>query len=252
MIYKYIDCDFKKLATAKRNQLWMSSPEDFNDPFDCNLPIRDNFSAEDFEAIMRLGSQRLGVDPPDRSVFLSATEDEKRQFIQNSNEQFRLMITSFGVCCFSKVWDSILMWSHYADRHQGICLGYDETEFMKQHPEVLNKVRYCTHYPDVELTEIPRDFNGMLKKYLLTKYVDWRYEQEWRLIIIEDACRKRVSSPFPIKEIIVGVKIDPEIKKVLCDCADSSISLFEAIHEPTGEYGLLRRQLDNEAHASDK
>ena len=245
MIYRYIDCDLKKLVTAKRNQLWMSSPRDFNDPFDCNLPIRDDFSVEDFEAIMRLGSERHCDNPPDRSVFISATEDDKRQFIQNCNEQFRLMITSFGVCCFSEIWDSILMWSHYADHHQGICLGYDETDFMKKHSGILNKVRYSTHYPDVTLGEITRDPNKMLEKYLLTKHVDWRYEKEWRLIIIEDACRKRVTSPFPIKEIIVGVKTDSEIKKVLCDCADSSISLFEAIHEPTGEYGLLRHPMVN-------
>src|SRR5277367_502008 len=31
----------------------------------------------------------------------------------------------FGVLCFSERWNDILQWSHYADRHRGICLGFD-------------------------------------------------------------------------------------------------------------------------------
>lgn len=233
----------KKLETAKGNQLWMSSPEDFNDPFDCNFPILDNFSVEDFREAMRSGSKRLGDNPPDRTVFLSATEDDKRQFIQKCIAQFRSMIASFGVCCFSEVWDSILMWSHYADHHRGICLGYDETDFMEQHSGVLKKVRYSTHYPDVSIGEITRDPNKMLDNYLLTKHVDWRYEKEWRLIITEDACRKRVQAPFPLRDVIFGVKTDAETRKDTLKCLGSKLAFYEALHEPTGEYGLTRKRI---------
>jgi hypothetical protein len=30
-----------------------------------------------------------------------------------------------GLLCFSESWDHLLMWSHYANKHQGICLGFD-------------------------------------------------------------------------------------------------------------------------------
>jgi len=243
MIYRYIDSNLKKLATVKRNQIWMSSPEDFNDPFDCNFPIMDNFSAEDFEKIMELGGKRLCKSPPEREVFLSATENDKRRFIQNCVAEFRSRIASFGVCCFSEVWNSILMWSHYADKHQGICLGYENKGFEEQHPGVLNKVRYSTHYPDVRLGQIHRDFNRMLEIYLLTKSVDWRYEREWRLIITEEACRKRVPSQLPLKEVIFGVKIDPNRRDCMLKNIDTRIDCYDAIHEPIGEYGLTRRKI---------
>lgn len=35
------------------------------------------------------------------------------------------MDARFGLLCFSEVWDSILLWSHYAEKHAGIVLGFD-------------------------------------------------------------------------------------------------------------------------------
>jgi len=32
---------------------------------------------------------------------------------------------SKGLICFSKSWSSPLMWGHYAEKHTGICLGFD-------------------------------------------------------------------------------------------------------------------------------
>lgn len=242
MIYRYINNDVKKLETVKRNLLWMSSPMDFNDPFDCNFPILKSFSAEEFHAVMQLGGQALGKEPPRIEVYQSASPTEQSQFIENYIVQFREKIASFGVHCFSEIWDSILMWSHYSDKHRGICLGYDDTKFTKDYPGVLNKVRYSTHYPDVQLGEVAQDINKMLEKYLLTKHVDWRYEREWRLIIHDEA-KTRVPAPFPLKEIIFGVKIDSSIKKCICEFVDPAVNLFDAIHEPTGEYGIQRTQI---------
>lgn len=31
------------------------------------------------------------------------------------------------ISCFSKRYDSILMWSHYASSHEGVCIEFDET-----------------------------------------------------------------------------------------------------------------------------
>jgi len=30
-----------------------------------------------------------------------------------------------GVMCFSSTWKNPVMWSHYADQHRGICLGFE-------------------------------------------------------------------------------------------------------------------------------
>ena len=35
----------------------------------------------------------------------------------------------FGVVCMSKKWNNPLLWSHYADKHYGLCLGFDLLDF---------------------------------------------------------------------------------------------------------------------------
>src|SRR5689334_689389 len=31
----------------------------------------------------------------------------------------------YGLLCFSKSWESPLLWSHYGQKHYGLCLGFD-------------------------------------------------------------------------------------------------------------------------------
>src|SRR5712664_3511303 len=37
----------------------------------------------------------------------------------------REMSRQFGMISFSKGWRNPLLWSHYADKHRGMCLGFD-------------------------------------------------------------------------------------------------------------------------------
>jgi hypothetical protein len=31
----------------------------------------------------------------------------------------------YGALCFSRAWKNPVLWSHYGDKHKGICLGFD-------------------------------------------------------------------------------------------------------------------------------
>mgnify|MGYP002227506002 FL=1 len=37
------------------------------------------------------------------------------------------------VGCFSERNDSLLMWSHYADEHRGLCIGYNLHDLIKNY-----------------------------------------------------------------------------------------------------------------------
>ena len=43
---------------------------------------------------------------------------------------------TYGLLCFSKSWENPVQWAHYADRHRGLCLGFDV------HDGFLIEVRY--------------------------------------------------------------------------------------------------------------
>src|SRR3989304_9386747 len=42
------------------------------------------------------------------------------------------MSRRYGMLCFCKGWHNPLLWSHYSDRHQGMCLGFEvDDQYLK-------------------------------------------------------------------------------------------------------------------------
>lgn len=81
----------------------------------------------------------------------------------------------FGILCFSQRWDRILLWSHHAERHRGICLGFDVSNLETKFGEVrygADKIPYPAKL-DVRF----------MWQMLRTKYHGWRYEEEWRIFV---------------------------------------------------------------------
>lgn len=78
---------------------------------------------------------------------------------------------NYGVICFSKSWENPVLWSHYGDKHRGICLGIDIPN------SSLNEITYIGERYEFEFKKTE------YKKLLLTKYKAWQYENELRKII---------------------------------------------------------------------
>lgn len=93
------------------------------------------------------------------------------------------------VCCFSKNMNSILMWSHYADNHRGVCLEWDfDTEKNKGSFIEMEYNNAITIMDEVKWTNTGHlslnvETNG---KFLKTKFKTWEHEEEIRMIRIED------------------------------------------------------------------
>lgn len=85
----------------------------------------------------------------------------------------------WGVVCFSGTYRNPLLWSHYAQRHAGVCLGFDlddrlamRVEYVaKRAPEILLKA--SAHPPGTDLS-------ASIRPLLATKFKDWAYEDEVR------------------------------------------------------------------------
>lgn len=113
-----------------------------------------------------------------------------------------------GVLCFSKTWHNPVMWSHYGDRHRGLCLGFD----------LLNEWTFPISYEAERLLEEAvdvdaGDFEGLGHKLLLTKYEHWMYEEEVRMIVrLEDAVSESGLFFLPfcnglrLKDAIIGAR----------------------------------------------
>lgn len=99
-----------------------------------------------------------------------------------SNPFFRI---NCKMSCFSEINDSLLMWSYYANKHNGVCVEYDlsrldfEIEINKQIYQSISRVHYSHHRADT-LTGFPVEDTYL--NLLLTKADVWSHESEWRLI----------------------------------------------------------------------
>lgn len=167
-LYKYRSLTGKNREYAQRaiaeTEIYFPRCTEFNDPFDCRLNVRGEF------------------DPTQKQQMERATE-------------------SIGIFCLSARNDSLLMWSHYADGHRGICLEFSTSQ---------DQLFGCRLDP-VVYEEHPELFVGdtinldWARKYLTTKARDWSYEQEWRIMYSTPGAQ--TAPPKELSAVILGCSI---------------------------------------------
>lgn len=227
------------------NKIYYSSPLLFNDPFDCKL-YGIKFSEESviqfmrkrLEHQMRLFDRVMpqGMIRPDSeqlTELLDVTIQQSRDktiedCAEALQELHKLVENEIGVLCLSSDPLNILMYSHYADRHQGICL-----EFTLDKDSMLNPqpVRYVKDYPALEFG-LSDDVNLALAVALIsTKSIDWAYEQEHRSLRGGGAGIVEIPDHY-LSGIIFGCAADDETIQAVTDVvkqSSKSIKLYRAV-----------------------
>ena len=226
MLYPYI----KKLYIYKppnaytldiliSDRLWAPKPERFNDPFDCDLEYVKDFTEEDYLAAI---SQRYGKRdqwPSDIAEQVALDLDADGKFTPEKRDQVNKVIQeefieknkNSGVICMSEVCDSILMWSHYAQSHTGVCFEFIRAEDNDLgDAEICSPVTYKWHYPEIDLGLLRYEKGLVMESAMGTKSLEWAYEKEWRLIT--DYGDIECPLPGPISRVILGVKIEDWFK----------------------------------------
>lgn len=228
-LFKYRSCCDNHIAAFKRDEVWMSTSDLFNDPFDTLIQFEVNelrsacnamSNPEIFKTMThylagggQIAPQIAHIVGEDamREIRVMATDNQANgTTMQVSLEQMNTLkiIVEFyiailpqvvqrlsTVVCFSERVDSILMWSHYADNHQGFVLGYDLRPYLLPNannfglfPVVYGEKRYDAseflYWLLSSLLKMPAHNQDMMSsiKMLLYKSTEWAYEKEWRLI----------------------------------------------------------------------
>jgi hypothetical protein len=206
---------FRIIAHGK---LFYASPRDFNDPFDCQ------FSVTMREAPL----SEKGISKKDELKSFA------EQWLRDETNQ------DTAILSLSEVNNDILMWSHYADCHTGICLQLKIPKSNK-----LYKVQYSQTRPQfffADAREQDRDdarFRDAIIGTLTTKSLHWEYEREWRCIDFDGPGER----PLPermLTGIIFGCRtsdLDKEMVKAWIEFRGHPIDLFQAV-EKDGEFAL--------------
>jgi hypothetical protein len=136
--------------------------------------------------------------------------------------QSEVLFKTYGMACFSRLRDSILMWSHYGDRHRGICLGFDVSE------DLPYQVTYTENIAALQRGHY-RETKEFFIQSITTKYRDWSYEQELRVFENRSApvdgtlSFMRFDESLKLKEVIAGDQCKTtreEIKDALAGYSD--------------------------------
>lgn len=137
MVYHYttIDALFNILASYKASEdkdhftFWASNALDQNDSTELSLTYKDLFNAIcKVEEEKEQQGENLSINKLSTAISLSSLrgkddiEDEINSSVKDHSH------TPFTMS-FSREKDSLLMWSIYANKGNGVCLVYDENEF---------------------------------------------------------------------------------------------------------------------------
>ena len=236
-VYKY--CDRRGVDILNMLRLKVTRPEEFNDPFEFTAAIVGELSEAQAEELfadekfvrwqLDILEERGGSFPGGYDAFRKILADpfcrEKlaREFPPQHRETMRRLAREnvnqvsqqFAVLCVSTVTNNIVMWSHYADKHRGIVIGFDS-----DHSQFAARKWFAVKYAkdrvavDVAWTLRKAEASdGMPSKVFKTKSEAWSYEKELRSIFKLSDLESSVSNDGRVyfwkiaKEAIVEVRL---------------------------------------------
>lgn len=199
-----------------------------------------HFMTEQFglEAIRdsRLKIARIDqLNDPFEFLGLSLPGRENRQNREVLGKWKQALSEQSGVICMSRTWRHPLLWSHYAEEHQGLCLGFD-----CPNKNYFGRMCYVNERPtlrDIERNSLAELDLDDMKMMMYRKFEAWSYEAEYRAFLsLED--RDPVSDlyflPFSdnmrLAQVIVGArsKVTRDKLKRCLGKRSSAVSSFKA------------------------
>lgn len=197
-----------------RRELYFASPDELNDPFELRFQFLLDAPHED--KVVFIAEALLRDDPSQGEATARFRAEEAlrwapdmaelvaQNIVENLTESAR---TDPGVLCLCARPDNILLWSHYADAHRGICVGFRTGPgmgfFERPAPVVYQPepLRVSLYEPDVE-----KRFRAAL-----TKAAAWSYEEEWRVVAVPPPLERAAGvQTFPVdalSRVILGTGI---------------------------------------------
>jgi hypothetical protein len=245
-IYKYRTINAFTEAIFTRRELYFAPPSTFNDPFDCGFHIlcggshnQQIFTSGAFQTI-----RQRHPDWPLEDVFDAAEQVGSaiaKDHLDKANAIFQEKLSNdtdqrVGILALSETHDDILMWSHYAECHKGICIGFStqhDGEFFSRAQRVI----YGDEYPHLDLREVV--VNEQLRAtapWMLKKSSNWAYEREWRVLDFDAEPGVRQFPAACLTKVILGCRMVDEDKSSVLKWIEqfpNKIEVFQARVSPT-------------------
>ena len=114
---------------------------------------------------------------------------------------------NLGICSFSKSNLNEIMWAHYANQYQGVCIEYRFSRLLEDLDEDVTFARM--HYSERAPTAIAELQPERLAQSLLSyKNYRWFYEREWRMFGPHGEVH--YNSVTCVRTVYLGIRITPQ------------------------------------------
>lgn len=201
-LYRYRPGDWAKWERDrplfKEDRIWLQPMDKQNDPFEYSFSMNLNNVGE----------------------------------ISSIKQQFNAFASKLSIACFCEKKDNILMWSHYADSHQGYCIEYPTIPILEEFQWSLLPVIYQEQIPCVSDVSSEKIDNGLWPYFIALKSISskaslWKPEQEWRVIRKLESGGEAVNFPKPTA-VYLGCKICAQLESELkAICHNKNIPVFK-------------------------
>lgn len=234
IIDKKVNKYFDSIITD--NSMMFSSPKAFNDPFDCQLqPIT-------FPSAIDVTNYLIKILPgaPANVIANLATNAISDPIAFARILENAIKFDDKGVLCLSQEPDNILLWSHYADNHFGVCLKFDILQDLDFFSIPLHCL-YPTVYP---MYNHMTDSDKLVDMMIKTKFKPWDYENEIR--IFKQTNGLKHFNKQALTEIIFGCNTpQPEIDRIKLLARNNGYGhlTFQKTERQVGTYGLNLRPI---------
>lgn len=257
-LYKYLDWSnpFNK-KVIEANELFFSSPRNFNDPFDCKIEKRydllsDYELEEYFKNLAKLQSDTYNLNWDLQKIKSEAQRLKHENNFQDLNKLksdndffFNQYDNFYAVFCTSTRWDSIPMWAYYANNHKGICVGFDLKKIYYSEKVGMGGNITYDEYPIIKPSDSPHNVRIKQTYY---KAKEWSHEEEYRLMTVNMPKHlpnlvknehgdfigiKILSDDSWYKEILLGVSMSSDDIKEVAELAKDKIHKETKIYQMT-------------------
>ena len=166
-LYRYHRTTEASLNNLRKKIACFSSPESFNDPFDCFWQVlklindEGRLSLEDFTEMSNAVLKRGGFE------FLLNIDERWKRY----KDLWSTFLNEARVYCLSASNRKHLMWAHYADGFRGFCIEFDGMDgFLKPAAKVQYEEAFPTERDMVEL-QLEIAYHNQITEDMLTPIV---------------------------------------------------------------------------------
>ena len=119
-VYKYYSINELNIDALKNNYFYFTKPSEINDPFDIRINVFIEGTKLEKKNFIEKYSLNINTTDIDQYELYLNNPELLNNKLNESN--LRKANDTISILSLSSDPKNILMWSHYADKHRGICL----------------------------------------------------------------------------------------------------------------------------------